>query len=340
MLPPRPLLGVWGCLSYPTLFSAGWGWCLGRWLSFAPCSRWCPLSGCTSLRLRVLGDSWFSSLCSPDRRSASRFTYPALTPVSRLSFRLGEFSFGWGFGLFLSVLLAPWGCRCACCYPPCGCESREFFPLCLVLPLLGSVTFSRVCSSVGIAHSFLPSLLLGGGLVRFCGGLCWHSLAMSWACPPPFLCVGLVVRSRRIVAPLAPCLSWRFPSLVRVSLLRSGVSPCVWSHRGPWGVAVAPPISPYTGPGWSPPFCRVPLELRSVFYVLLCDIPPVFMAIIWSVSPTLACPLRVTPIRGLFLGHLRGVWLVGHPVLLLAIPGLCHLRWLMVTTAGSWCLLR
>ena len=61
---------------------------------------------------------------------------------------------------------------------------------------------------------------------------------------------------------------------------------------------MAPPISPYTGSGWSPPFCRVPLELRSVFYVLLCDIPPVFMAIIWSVSLTPACPLRVTPIRG------------------------------------------
>ena len=53
---------------------------------------------------------------------------------------------------------------------------REFFPLCLVLPLPGSITFSRVCSSVGgpvgVAHSFHPSLLLGGGLVRFYGGLC------------------------------------------------------------------------------------------------------------------------------------------------------------------------
>ena len=26
-----------GCLWYPTLISAGWRWCLGRWLSFAPC---------------------------------------------------------------------------------------------------------------------------------------------------------------------------------------------------------------------------------------------------------------------------------------------------------------
>ena len=61
-----------------------------------------------------------------------------------------------------------------------------------------------------------------------------------------------------------------------------GLSPGVWSRRDPWGVAVAPPISPYTGPDWSPPFCLVPLALRSVFSVLLCDIPPVFMAIIWS----------------------------------------------------------
>ena len=113
MLPPRPFRGVWGCLSYPILFSAGWG----RWLSFAPCCRWCPISGCTSLWLRVFGDSWFSPLCSPDRRSASRFTCPVLPPVGRLSFRLGVFSFGWGFRLFLSVLLAPWGCRCTCCLP-------------------------------------------------------------------------------------------------------------------------------------------------------------------------------------------------------------------------------
>ena len=61
---------------------------------------------------------------------------------------------------------------------------------------------------------------------------------------------------------------------------------------------MAPPISPYTGPNWSPPFCCVPLELRSVFSLLLCDIPPVFMAIIWSVSLTPACPLCIIPIGG------------------------------------------
>ena len=77
-----------------------------------------------------------------------------------------------------------------------------------------------------------------------------------------------------------------------------GRLPLRWSRWGPWGVEVAPPISPYTRPGWSLPFCRVLLVLRSVFYVLLCDIPPVFMAIFWSVSLTPACPLRVTPIWG------------------------------------------
>ena len=59
---------------------------------------------------------------------------------------------------------------------PEAASQQEFFPLCLVLPLPGSVTFSLVCSSVGgpvgVAHSFHPSLLLGGGLVHFCGGLC------------------------------------------------------------------------------------------------------------------------------------------------------------------------
>ena len=89
---------------------------LSIWVRSTSC-RWCPISRCTSLWLRVFGDSWFSPLCSPDRQFASRFTCPVLPPVGRLSFRLGVFSFGWGFRLFLSVLLAPWGCRGTCCLP-------------------------------------------------------------------------------------------------------------------------------------------------------------------------------------------------------------------------------
>ena len=75
--------------------------------------------------------------------------------------------------------------------------------------------------------------------------------------------------------------------------MRWVVSPCVWFRRDHLGVVVAPPISPYTGPDWSPPICRVALGLRSVFPVFLCDIPHVSMAIILSVSLTPACPCLI-----------------------------------------------
>ena len=44
----------------PCPTSAGWGLYLGRLLSLAPCNRWHPFSGWSSLQLRVLGGSWFS----------------------------------------------------------------------------------------------------------------------------------------------------------------------------------------------------------------------------------------------------------------------------------------
>ena len=185
---------------------------------------------------------------------------------------------------------------------PEAASQREFFPVCLILPLPGSVSFSRVCSSVGghagVAHTFLPSLLLGGGLVRFCGGLCWRSLALSWAYPPPFLCVGLIVCSRRIVAPLAPCLSGWFPSVFGVRFaLRRGVSP---------GVG---PVGALGELRWLHLYLLTPDLVGLLLFAgclgapvgvlcLLCDITPVFMAIFWSVSLTPACPLLVPPMRG------------------------------------------
>ena len=156
----------------PCPSSAGWGFVPRLVAQLAPCSRWRPLTGWSSLKLRVVGGSWFSPLCSPGRRSASRSTYSALPPVSRLFFGLAAFS----FGLCLTILLAPCGCRCTCCGPPCGCESARVLPSLLGPPPSGVCHLSRVCSSVGgpvgVAHSFHPSLLLGSGLVRFCGGLC------------------------------------------------------------------------------------------------------------------------------------------------------------------------
>ena len=78
----------------PCPSSAGWGFVPRLVAQLAPCSRWHPLTGWSSLKLRVVGGSWFSPLCSPGCRSASRSTYSALPPVSRLLFGLAAFSFG------------------------------------------------------------------------------------------------------------------------------------------------------------------------------------------------------------------------------------------------------
>ena len=87
---------------------------------------------------------------------------------------------------------------------------RGFFPLCLVLPLQGSVTFLALVPqlealleslTLSIPHSFLV-VALSASAVGFAVAL--------WLCPERalsrFLCVGLVDRSCHIVAPLAPCL--------------------------------------------------------------------------------------------------------------------------------------
>ena len=180
---------------------------------------------------------------------------------------------------------------------PAAASRRGFFPLCLVLPLQRSITFLAFVPQLEALSESLTLSIPRSFLVVALSASAMGFADTLWLCPERALsrcfCVGLVDRSRRIVAPLAPCLCCWFPSLVHVSLMRWGVSPCVWFRRGPWGVAVAPPISPYTGPGWSPLICRVALELRSVFPIFLCDIPHVSMAIILSVSLNPECPCLV-----------------------------------------------
>ena len=128
------------------------------------------------------------------------------------------------------------------------------------------------------------------------------SLALSWWWPCPLLQWALLTLSSYVLSmPSAVSLRrsrWSIPSHCRPSCTVSLLTVSVIGARfafaegrlpwrlvpwGPWGVAVAPPISPYTGPGWSPPICRVPLELRLVFHIFLCDVPHIFMAIILSV---------------------------------------------------------
>ena len=128
------------------------------------------------------------------------------------------------------------------------------------------------------------------------------SLAPSWWWPCPLLRWALLTLSSYVLSVpsaislrrsrwsiLSHCRPSCTVSLLTVSVIGArfafaeGCLPLRLVPWGPWGVAVAPPVSPYTGPGWSLPICRVPLELRSVFHIFLCDIPHVFMAIFLSV---------------------------------------------------------
>ena len=144
----------------PCSSSAGWGFVPRSVAQLAPCSRWCPLTSWSSLKLRVVGGSWFSPLCSPGRRSASRSTYSALPPVSRL---------------FLGLLPSP---------------SVRLRPLpddslgALWLPV--RLLWSSLRLRVGEGSSLSPWSFPFRGLSpfsrlfhRFCGGLCCRSLAMS-----------------------------------------------------------------------------------------------------------------------------------------------------------------
>ena len=181
--PPRLLLRVWGCSWCLTLDPAGWGWCLCQRLLFAPCSRWCLLSWWSLLRLRVFGGYWTSPLCFHDRRYDSRATCSALPPVSRLSFVLGEFSFWLGFGLCLTILLAPWGCQRAYCGPHCGRESARVLASLLGPSLQGSDTYLAFVPqlealSESLTHS-IPRCFLVVSLSAYAVGLA----DALWLCP-------------------------------------------------------------------------------------------------------------------------------------------------------------
>ena len=145
----------------PCPSSAGWGFVPRLVVRLAPCSRWRPLNGWSSLKLRVVGVSWFSPLCSPGRRSASRSTYSALPPVSRLFF--------WACSLLLRVRLRPLpddslGTRwlpVRLLWSSLRLRVSEGLPSLLGPSPSGVCHLSRVCSSVGGpvgSHSLFPSL--------------------------------------------------------------------------------------------------------------------------------------------------------------------------------------
>ena len=91
------LAAVWGCLGRPALLLPAWVLYLGWWLGLRPAATGAllpdgPHWSCGSWEV------WFSPLCSPGRWSASRSTFSALPPVSRLF---------WACTLLLRVRLRP-----------------------------------------------------------------------------------------------------------------------------------------------------------------------------------------------------------------------------------------
>ena len=147
---------------------------------------------------------------------------------------------------------------------------RGFFLLSLVLPLPGSVTFLALVPhlealleslTLSIPRSFLV-VALSAPAVGFAVALwLWPERALSrffFASVSLFVPVALSPLLLRVFAD-------GFRHWCTFRLCGGAFSPCDWFRWDAWGVAVAPPISPSTGPGWSPPFCHVALELRSVF---------------------------------------------------------------------------
>ena len=220
---------------------------------------------------------------------------------------------------------------------------REFYPLCLVLPLRGSDTYlvfvpQLEALSESLTHSIPRSFLvvsLSAYAVGFADAL--------WLCPERvlrlfFASVSLV--NPIALSPLSRSVCWRFPSLVGVSSC-GGASPHALGSIGALGdlrwlhlYRLTPDLvslRQFAVCRWSSGRC---------FILFLRDVPQVFMTIILSVSLTYACPSLIIPIGWCSLDTWRAEWRGWLSVPLLALPGLCRLRWLLVTTVWSWCILR
>ena len=128
---------------------------------------------------------------------------------------------------------------------------QEFWPFCLVLSLPGSDIYLTFVPQLGalsesLTHSIPRSFLvvsLSAYAVGFADAL--------WLCPECASAFSLRLPRWSIPSHCRPshAVSWLTVSVIcERLLLRRGVSPWVGLRRSPWGLAVAPPLSPYTGP--------------------------------------------------------------------------------------------
>ena len=155
--------------------------------------------------------------------------------------------------------------------PHCGRESWEFSACSSVLPFPGSDTCLVYVPQFGapsesLTHS-IPHSFSVKSLSAFAEGLTDTLLL----CPVRALRLSLRrsrYRSRLHCRPSRAVSSLTVSIFCEWSLLRQGRLPMHWVPLEPMGFAVAPPISPYTGPGQSPRLDVSPLGLRLVFTAL------------------------------------------------------------------------
>ena len=135
-------------------------------------------------------------------------------------------------------------CESSCLFP-------WFFPFRGPTPLLRFVPqFGALSESLSLS---IPRSFLVESLSAFAVGLS-VALCLCPGVPSAFLCVGLVCRSRSLCRP-----SHRLYQSFACGCPCGGASPHALSSVGTMGLAVAPPLSPYTGPCQSLRFCLAPL---------------------------------------------------------------------------------
>ena len=170
-----------------------------------------------------------------------------------------------GFGLCLKILFAPCGCRRSYCGPHCGRESARVLASLWFFPFRGPTPVSRLFLSLRPRRNrspfpswWSPCPLMRWALLTISGYVLSVSSAFSLHQSRLSIPFAMSPLSRSVFADGLRHL--------RVVALAEGRLPMHWVPSEPVGLAVAPPISPYTGPGQSPQFAICPLEPRSVFH--------------------------------------------------------------------------
>ena len=170
---------------------------------------------------------------------------------------------GWGSNLCLRILFAPCNCRRVSWWSslrPRVFESSSLSPG--FFPFRGPTPVSRLFLSLRPRRSRSPVSSLAPSWWSPCPLMRWALLTLSCyvlSVPSAFSLYRSCLSIPFSMSPLLRCVFADGTVHCERSLLRNGHLPMCWVPSEPMGFAVAPPISPYTGPGQSPRSCRTPM---------------------------------------------------------------------------------